>query len=79
VKITRRTEHRVRMGEFESVVISAEVEVDNSALNATASMDRDRATIHHANELIEAALEDDIKELREIADRDSYIREWRNQ
>lgn len=67
--IKRRTEHRVRMGEFESVVISAEVELE---------VDVDsKAVTERVNDLLNAALEDDIKELREISDRDSYIRDWR--
>ena len=71
MKVAKRVEHKIRMGEYETLTVSVFVEEEIP----------DGVTKEHAldeiDEVIDSALEADIQEARKLSDPASYIKVWR--
>ena len=71
MKVSKRIEHKINLGNYESVTLSAwaELEIPEGIRKETA--------LDEIDQVLEDALEADIKKACDLADRESYIRDWR--
>lgn len=75
--IKRAVSHRVQMpNQYESVTVTAELTVDTEEL--TESVVGEGREFDKVDELLNTAIENDLKEATRLSDPDSYVREWNN-